>query len=133
MARIELHPELFPDIQRGKKIFRSLGKQIHGLCRLLIQEGHLPGKAPYHYLKDPILSAKLFHAGINFPEENASKTNGGRIFYVKEDNEMIKIIHICAGHKDKRYNDSPYMVELIKIRYATDSYLPYSENLDFDI
>ena len=99
-----------------------------GVCRLLIQDGKMPGERQVHYIKAPALQNKTFHAGINLPKENVSKRKGARIIYVKETIDLLKIIYV-GGHKDKYYDDSNLQVRLIEERYLNESYIEYNENL----
>ena len=67
-----------------------------GVCRLLMQDGRMPGERLVHYIKLSTLQNKTFHAGINLPKENVSKRKGARIIYVKENFGIIKIVMRAA-------------------------------------
>lgn len=134
MTKLLIHSAVFNDIKTccKKNWYRTLNKETPRICRLLIQDGKIPGERPVHYIKSLELQNKTFHAGINLPEENVSKKRGARIVYVKEGFDLIKILYV-GGHKDKRYDDSFIQVELIQERYSINDYIEYSENLNFDI
>jgi len=102
-----------------------------GVCRLLMQDGRMPGERLVHYIKLSTLQNKTFHAGINLPKENVSKRKGARIIYVKENFDLIKIVY-AGGHKDERYDNSFSQVKLIEERYLIESYIQYTESLNFD-
>ncbi|TSC91339.1 MAG: hypothetical protein CEN90_468 [Parcubacteria group bacterium Licking1014_17] len=88
------------------------------------------GETPVHHIKNKELQNKTFHAGINLPEENVCKRRGARIVYIKEEN-MIKIIY-AGGHKDQRYDNSFYQVQLIEIRYNTNRFIEYSNQINLE-
>jgi len=133
MTSISIHSRVFEDIKtyRKKNLYKGLGEEMSGICRLLMQDAKLPGERPVHYIKLVVLQNKTFHAGINLPQENVGKQKGARIIYVKEDMDSIKIIYV-GGHKDKRYNDSNLQVELVEGRYLTENYIQYTEGINFD-
>ena len=133
MTKILIHSGVFRDIKlyRKKKWYKGLGKEMPGICRLLMRDNMMPGEKPVHYIKVVNLQGKTFHAAIKLPKENVGKRKGPRIIYIKENSDFIKIIYV-GGHKDKRYDNSHLQVELIKERYLTENYIPYSENLDFN-
>ena len=134
MTKIEIHTAIFDDIKLShKKYFRTLGKEAYRICRLLKENGDLPGKAPFHYLKKDELKHKTFHAGINLPEENVDKKSGGRVIYIKENANLIRIMYLGPGHKDKRYDDPYFIVGLIESRYSNPTFIEYSEEISFDI
>lgn len=132
MIEILIHSEVFNEIKkcRKKNWYKGLGEEMPRVCRLLIQDGKIPGEGPVHYIKSPILQNRVFHAGINLPRENVGKRQGSRIIYIKENFNLIKIIYV-GGHKDRRYNNSYLQVDLIEERYSVESYVKYSENLSF--
>ena len=134
MAKILLHSEILNDIKlcRKKKWYVGLGKEMPRVCRLLMQDGKMPGERPVHYIKLPFLQNKVFHARIILPKENVSKRKGARIIYAKETFNLFKIIY-AGGHKDKRYNNSFLQVKLIKERCLNESYIEYVEGFSFDI
>jgi len=129
MIKILVHSKVLDDIK--KNWYQTLGKEMPGVCRLLMQDGRMPGERLVHYIKSSALQNKTFHAGINLPKENVSKRKGARIIYVKENFDLIKIVYV-GGHKDKRYDNSSSQVKLIEERYLTESYIQYTENLNFD-
>lgn len=132
MIKILLHSQVFDDIKISqRKWYKGLGTEMPRICRLLIQEGKLPGEKAVHYIKLTSLHNKTFHAGINLPKEHTGKRKGARIIYVKENFDLIKIIYV-GGHKDKRYDDGFLQVELIEERYKSESFIEFSESLDFN-
>jgi hypothetical protein len=133
MIKILIHTSVFDDIKLCSKRcwYTTLGKEMPGVCRLLMQDAKMPGERPVHYIKEKTLYNKIFHAGINLPEENVGKKKGGRIIYAKEESDLIKIIY-SGGHKDKRYDNSFSQVNLIKERYFSEGYVGYFESLNFD-
>lgn len=132
MINILVHLEILDDIKlyRKKKWYKGLGKEMPRICRLLIQDGKIPGERPVHYIKLSVLQNKTFHAGINLPGENIGKRKGSRIIYIKENFDLIKIIYV-GGHKDKRYDNSFSQVKLIEERYLSEDYVQYTEDFDF--
>ena len=98
MTKILVHSKVLDDIQ--KNWYQTLGKEMPGVCRLLMQDSRMPGERLVHYIKSSSLQNKTFHAGINLPKENVSKRKGARIIYVKENFDLIKIVYV-GGHKDK--------------------------------
>lgn len=132
---ILIHPETWNDLKlcRRKKWYISLNKELSRIYRLLIHDGALPGERPIRHLKLAVLQNKAFRAGINLPEENIGKRQGGRVVYIKESAGLLKILYI-GGHKDKRYNDSHMLEKLIYERYqiATKLYKVYSNNLSIE-
>jgi len=129
MTKILVHSKVLDDIQ--KNWYKTLSKEMPRICRLLLQDGRLPGERLVRYIKLSLLKDKTFHAGINLPKENVGKRKGARIIYVKENFDLIKIIYV-GGHKDKRYDNSFLQVELIKERYLAENYIQYTESLSFD-
>lgn len=101
------------------------------VCRLLKEDGKMPGEAPVLHVNLSSLEHKTFHARISLPEENIGKRQGGRIIYVKENSESIKIIYV-GGHKDKRYDNGPLQVQLIEKRYSSGNFMEHTEEFDFD-
>jgi len=136
MNRLIIHPEIRADLKicYRKKWYSSLGKELPGICKLLVRDGMLPGERPVRHLGTVALQNKAFRAGINLPNENVSKREGGRIVYVKESAELLKILYV-GGHKDKRYDDSHVLVKLICERYQTanDLYKIYSDGLNLSV
>lgn len=132
MIELSIHSEVFNDIKKccKKNWYGGLGEEMPRICRLLIQNGQMPGERPVHYIKLPTLQNKVFHAGISLPKAKFGKRKGARIIYIKEDFHLIKIIYV-GGHKDKRYNNSYSQVDLIKERCSVENYVKYSENLSF--
>lgn len=130
--KILIHAEVFDDLALclKKKWYQSLGSEMPRICRLLIQDGKLPGERPVHYLKLQIIQSKTFHAGINLPQENVDKRRGARIIYIKENVNLLKILYV-GGHKDNRYDDSNHQVPMTESRYSTDKFIEYSDALDF--
>ena len=129
MTKILVHSKILDDISKNR--YQTLGKEMPRVCRLLTQDSKMPGERLVHYIKLFSLQNKTFHAGINLPKENVSKRNGARIIYVKENFDLIKIIYV-GGHKDKHYDNSFLQVKLIEERYLTESYIEYTESLNFD-
>ncbi|MGB2762607.1 MAG: hypothetical protein WBC21_03695 [Minisyncoccales bacterium] len=129
MTKILVHSKVLDDIQ--KNWYKTLGEEMPRVCRLLIQDGKMPGERLVHHIKSSSLQNKTFHAGINLPKENVSKRKGARIIYVKENFDLIKIIY-AGGHKDKHYDNSFLQVKLIEERYIAESYIQYTESLNFD-
>lgn len=132
--RILIHPEVLNDIKKcHKKWYKSLGTELPRICRLLNQEGQLPGQRHVHYIKEALLQHKVFHAGVNLPQERVGKKQGARIIYVKESVDLIKVIYV-GGHKDKRYDDSYMQVELIEERYLypTEGYEVFDDMFEFN-
>ena len=129
MTKILIHSKVLDDIQ--KNWYQTLSKEMPRVCRLLIQDGKMPGERLVHFIKSSFLQNKTFHAGINLPKENVSKRKGARIIYVKENFDLIKIIYV-GGHKDKRYDNSFSQVKLIGERCLIESYIQYTESLNFD-
>lgn len=129
-----IHKEVFSDVKlcEKKKWYRSLGEEMPRICRLLTQDGRLPGEYPYHHVKLPTLQGKIWHAGINLPKENTGKKTGPRTIYVKENQEVIKILY-TGGHKDSKYNNSHEMVGLVQERYKykIEDYIEYNEQVGF--
>ena len=132
MTKLQIHTEVFSDITLciKKQWYKSLGDEMPRICRLLTQDGKLPGERPVHYVKSPAIQNRVFHAGINLPDEDVGKLKGARIIYIKENIGLIKVVYV-GGHKDKRYEDSYYQVPMIEQRYATDKFVEYAENLVF--
>ncbi|MDP2856335.1 MAG: hypothetical protein Q8N90_04490 [bacterium] len=132
MVKILIHAEVFDDIVLGlrKRWYQSLGSEMPRICRLLVQDGKLPGEGPVHHLRLQSMQNKTIHAGINLPQENVDKRRGARIIYVKENFDLLKVLYV-GGHKDDRYDDSNRQVQMIESRYLTDKFIEYSEGLDF--
>ena len=130
--KILIHTEVFDDVAIcfKKKWYQSLGSEMPRVCRLLIQDGKLPGERPVHYLKLQSIQNKTIHAGINLPQENVDKRRGARIIYVKENIGLLKVLYV-GGHKDDRYDDSNRQTLMIESRYSTDRFIEYSDGLDF--
>lgn len=133
MIKVLVHIEILDDLKlcHKKYWYKVLGEEMPRICRLLIQDGKMPGERPVHYIKLAILQNKTFHAGINLPGENMGKRKGPRIIYVKENFDLIKIIYV-GGHKDKRYDNSFSQVKLIEERYPSESYIQYTEDFNFN-
>ena len=126
MIKLLVHSRILNDIEKGW--YKTLGEEMPRVCRLLIQDGKMPGEKPVHHIKLPLLQNRTFHAGINLPQENVGKRRGARIIYVKESFNLIKIIYV-GGHKDKHYDNSNLQVKMIKERYLEKSYIEYKEGL----
>lgn len=123
MRQILLHLEVLNDIKLcKKKWYPSLGIEMPRVYRYLMKNGMMPGETPVHYIKLNILQGRTFHAKISLPQEGISGRKGGRIIYVKESVDLIKIIYV-GGHKDRRYDNPFAQVSLIESRYQTESYL----------
>ncbi len=126
MNRVMIHPEVWEDLK--KRHCPGLGKELPRICKLLTQDGILPGERPIHYLTLTTLQNKTFHAGINLPGENVGKRRGGRIVYVKEGFGLLKIVYV-GSHKDKRYDNPHALVDLICERYqAPESFYKIYNN-----
>ena len=129
--KILIHSEVFDDVKSCTKgWYPSLAEEMPRICRLLIQDGRISGERPYHYIKLHALQGKIFHAGINLPQENVGKKKGARTIYAKEGFESIKVLYV-GGHKDPRYNDSYFMAPLIERRYDMNRFIEYTEGLLF--
>jgi hypothetical protein len=126
MVKLLIHSKVLGDLE--EKRYTTLDQEMSRVCRLLIQDGKMPGEGPVHYVKLLSLQNKTFHAGINLPKENVSKRKGARIIYVKEDLTLIKIIYV-GGHKDKKYDNSNFQVKMIEERYLEEGYIEYKEGL----
>ena len=134
MTNVLLHLDVFDDLKlcRKKGWYKSLGQEMPRICRLLNQDGRLPGERSVHYIKLVDMQGKIFHAGINLPNENVGKQKGPRIIYFRETLFLCKVLYI-GGHKDKKYDDSYKQVELIENRFGSgDRYVPFTEDLDFE-
>ncbi|TSC94420.1 MAG: hypothetical protein Athens101410_788 [Parcubacteria group bacterium Athens1014_10] len=75
MTKILIHKEIFDDAKlvNKKKWYIGLGNELPRIFSLLICDGELPGESPMHYIKSKELLNKVFHAGINLPQENTGK------------------------------------------------------------
>ena len=76
------------------------------------------------------MNNKIFHAGINLPQQNVDKRKGPRIIYIRENFDLIKVMYL-GGHKDKRYDNSYNQVALVNQRYSNESYIKYAEGIKF--
>ncbi len=88
----------------------------------------MPGESPVHHIELLAIQNKVFHAGINLPEENVNKKKGARVIYIRENLGSIKIIYL-GGHKDRRYHDSHYQVDMVQKRYLKGGYRDYIDGI----
>ena len=128
MNRIFIHPDI--NNKKFTKNFPELCKEFVPLCKLLKEDGSLPGEAPLRYFLPLELQKKTFHAKIILPKEGIGKRQGGRIIYTKEECEIFKILYLGLGHRDKCYDDPRCLIELIQKRYQYDDkdYVPFKNN-----
>lgn len=130
MIKILLHAKILDDIKEHcKNQYKSLDIEMPRVCRLLIEDGRMPGESLVRNIKSLSLQNKTFHARLNLPNENIGKRQGPRIIYVKID-DLIKIIYV-GSHKNRPYNDSCSLISLIEERYSDEKYIIYSEEINF--
>ncbi|OGN29064.1 MAG: hypothetical protein A3A33_00200 [Candidatus Yanofskybacteria bacterium RIFCSPLOWO2_01_FULL_49_25] len=132
MIKLFIHSEVIEDIKLcHKKWYQTLGREMPRIRRLLVIDGKMPGEGPIHHIKRSELINKIFHARINLPNENIGKLKGPRIVYIRGELGTLKIVYI-GGHKDKRYDDAHYLVEMIEARFDSGRFIDYGEDIDLD-
>lgn len=122
--KVLVHNDVHKDIKRcsRKKWYIGIGNELPGIIKLLQMKGAMPGETPFHYVPKE-LEGKTYHAGICLPKCNMGKKKGPRIIYhVDHGEEVVKILYI-GGHKDKRYNDSYQIVEILASRFLSGSFV----------
>lgn len=109
------------DIQKDIKIcikkgWRSLDKELVFVLRLLKIDGSMPGEESFQYVKEELCGNTL-HARIALPSDGVGQSKGARIIYYRN-NEEVKILYV-GGHKDRRYNNSSLMCDLLLDRFKS--------------
>jgi len=124
--KVVIHSEVYEDIKKcsRKKWYIGIKNELPGIIKFLQIKGIMPGEAPFHYVPEE-LKGKTFHAGINLPKCGAGKKKGPRIIYYRNLNEdLIKILYI-GGHKDRIYNNSYQIVDVLESRFLSGDFNPW--------
>lgn len=121
--RVVVHSEICEDIKKcfRKKWYIGIENEFPGIIKLLQVKGIMPGEAPFHYVPEE-LEGKTFHAGISLPKCGIGKKKGPRIIYYRNrDEDLIKILYV-GGHKDRIYNNSYQIVNVLGSRFLSGDF-----------
>ena len=124
--KVLIHNDVRKDIRKcsRKKWYMGIENEISGIIKLLQVNGAMPGETPFHYVPKE-LERKTFHAGICLPNCSMGKRKGPRIIYHVNHNEaVIKILYI-GGHKDRRYNNSHQIVNILASRFLSGDFFSW--------
>ena len=128
--RILIHQQIENDINlcQKKRWYSGIELELPRLYRLLIIDKRLPGQTSLHHHGEKWVD-KILHAKIALPKENCGGQGGGRLVYVVMEDKCL-ILYV-GGHKDKRYDNSQSIKELVLERVEDTVFLEWVQQENF--